>query len=201
MVTELALVEVHEAGLAGRGAGLEHLDLGGPLFESEGGDPGPYSAGGHDDDLVPGRMDVGDGLGEAGDHGMVDATPGVPREDAGADLDDDAFSCLCRGHGWGRLRGLAAPVSGGRDDRSSRGGVKGRLRFGRLPSRRKGFTGPGIFLNRFMAQRKSGGLSAMLIFLGIGSIFTAIGWFVMLRPELEVGKRFVEGTCTLLGKN
>ena len=51
-----------------------------------------------------------------------------------------------------------------------------------------------------MAQRKSGGCLAMLIFLGIGSIFTAIGWFVMLRPELEVGKRFVEGTCTLLGK-
>lgn len=51
-----------------------------------------------------------------------------------------------------------------------------------------------------MAQRKSGGCLAMLIFLGIGSIFTAIGWFVMLRPELEVGKRFVEGTCTILGK-
>jgi hypothetical protein len=40
----------------------------------------------------------------------------------------------------------------------------------------------------------------MLVFLVIGSIFTGIGWFVMLGPELEVGNRFVEGTCTLLGK-
>jgi hypothetical protein len=40
----------------------------------------------------------------------------------------------------------------------------------------------------------------MLVFLVIGSIFTAVGWFVMLGPELEVGNRFVEGTCTLLAK-
>lgn len=51
-----------------------------------------------------------------------------------------------------------------------------------------------------MASRKSAGCFAMLVFLVIGAVFCAIGYFVMLRPELEVGSRFVEGTCTVLGK-
>jgi len=40
----------------------------------------------------------------------------------------------------------------------------------------------------------------MLLFLVIGSALAAVGWLVMLRPELEVEKRFVEGTCSILGK-
>jgi len=51
-----------------------------------------------------------------------------------------------------------------------------------------------------MAQRKSAGCFAMLIFLLVGAVLAAVGWFMMLKPELEAGSRFAEGTCTILGK-
>jgi len=51
-----------------------------------------------------------------------------------------------------------------------------------------------------MARRKSTGCIAMILFLIVGGIFTGVGYFMMLRPEMEVGSRFVEGTCTVLGK-
>ncbi len=39
-----------------------------------------------------------------------------------------------------------------------------------------------------------------MIFLLVGAIFICLGYFLILRPELEVGRRFVEGRCEILGR-
>ena len=41
---------------------------------------------------MPGRVDIRDRLREPRDHGVVDLAARVPRENAGADLDDDSFA-------------------------------------------------------------------------------------------------------------
>jgi hypothetical protein len=40
----------------------------------------------------------------------------------------------------------------------------------------------------------------MLIFLLVGGIFGAVGYFAILRPEMEVDRAFIEGRCEILGK-
>lgn len=51
-----------------------------------------------------------------------------------------------------------------------------------------------------MARRHTVGCLSLMIFLLIGVIFTSVGYFLILRPELEVGRRFVEGRCEILGR-
>lgn len=51
-----------------------------------------------------------------------------------------------------------------------------------------------------MARRRSAGCLAMLIFLLVGGIFGGVGYFLILRPEMEVDRSFVEGRCEILGK-
>lgn len=40
----------------------------------------------------------------------------------------------------------------------------------------------------------------MLIFLIVGGILGGVGYFAILRPEMEVDGSFVEGRCEILGK-
>ena len=51
-----------------------------------------------------------------------------------------------------------------------------------------------------MTRRHTVGCLSLMIFLLIGVIFTSVGYFLILRPELEVGRRFVEGRCEILGR-
>jgi len=51
-----------------------------------------------------------------------------------------------------------------------------------------------------MARRHTTGCLSLMIFLLVGAIFICLGYFLILRPELEVGRRFVEGRCEILGR-
>jgi hypothetical protein len=51
-----------------------------------------------------------------------------------------------------------------------------------------------------MARRHSTGCLPLIVFLLVGAIFVSLGYFLILRPEMEVGRRFVEGRCEILGR-
>lgn len=51
-----------------------------------------------------------------------------------------------------------------------------------------------------MARRRSAGCLALLIFFLVGGALGGAGYFAVLRPEMEVGRSFVEGRCEILGK-
>jgi hypothetical protein len=67
---------------------------GGTFLESKGGKPGAYGTGGDHDNFVIGTIQVGDGLGQAGEDGVIDFASGAARENACADLDDYSFACV-----------------------------------------------------------------------------------------------------------
>lgn len=50
-------------------------------------------------------------------------------------------------------------------------------------------------------KRKSSlGCIGTLIFLVVGGVLAGIGFFGVIKPELEVNRSFVENQCTILGK-
>jgi hypothetical protein len=49
--------------------------------------------------------------------------------------------------------------------------------------------------------RKPGGCFSFAIIFIVGAIFTASGYFLILKPEAEVGERFIENQCIILDRN
>jgi hypothetical protein len=49
--------------------------------------------------------------------------------------------------------------------------------------------------------RKPGGCFSFALICLVGGIFTTAGYFLILKPEAEVGKRFVENQCLILDRN
>jgi len=49
--------------------------------------------------------------------------------------------------------------------------------------------------------RKPGGCFSFAIIVVVGAIFTASGYFLILKPEAEVGERFLENQCLILDRD
>lgn len=53
---------------------------------------------------------------------------------------------------------------------------------------------------RVVKRKGSFGCIGTLIFVIVGGVFVGIGFFGVMKPELEVNRAFVENQCTILGK-
>jgi len=51
-----------------------------------------------------------------------------------------------------------------------------------------------------MSNRRKSGVVALILMLVVGGAIGGAGYFLTIRPELEVKRSFVQGECAILGK-